>query len=180
MSAENYKKEKQNVYANVGEVKAHGFDGNIKLRHKINNVDFTIRANMTYGKNEIVERDEENTVYWYKKQAGHRVGQAMGLVALGLFKDYEEIRNWPTQFGEVMPGDIKYKDINGDGKIDDNDKVAIGATKRPNFSYGFVMSVRWKGLDLNVHFLGVGKSTYFIDGSTVYMFQGGDGWGNIM
>ncbi len=50
LSAENYKKEKQNVYANVGEVKAHGFDGNIKLRHKINNVDFTIRANMTYGK----------------------------------------------------------------------------------------------------------------------------------
>ena len=53
----------------------------------------------------------------------------MGLVALGLFKDYEEIRNWPKQFGDVMPGDIKYKDINGDGVIDDNDKVAIGATK---------------------------------------------------
>ena len=58
--------------------------------------------------------------------------------------------------------------------------MAIGATKRPNFTYGFGMSVRWKGLDLNVHFQGVGKSTYFIDGSTVYMFQGGDGWGNIM
>ena len=104
----------------------------------------------------------------------------MGLVALGLFKDYEEIRNWPKQFGDVMPGDIKYKDINGDGVINDNDKVAIGATKRPNFTYGFGISARWKGLDVNVHFQGVGKSTYFIDGSTVYMFSGGDGWGNVL
>ena len=117
-------------------------------------------------------------------QEGHRVDQAMGLVALGLFKDYEEIRNWPKQFGDVMPGDIKYKDINGDGVIDDNDKVAIGATKKPNFTYGFGVSAKWKGLDVNVHFQGVGKSTYFINGSTVYMFSGGnsdgDGWGNVM
>lgn len=116
-------------YANVGIVEARGFDGNLSFRHKIDKVDLTIRGNMTYSKNEILERDEENTVYWYKMQEGHRVDQAMGLVALGLFKDYEEIRNWPKQFGDVMPGDIKYKDINGDGVIDDNDKVAIGATK---------------------------------------------------
>ena len=108
---------------------------------------------MTYSKNEILERDEENTIYWYKMQEGHRVNQAMGLVALGLFKDYEEIRNWPKQFGDVMPGDIKYKDINGDGVIDDNDKVAIGATKKPNFTYGFGVSAKWKGLDVNVHVL---------------------------
>lgn len=171
-------------YANVGIVEARGFDGNLSFRHKIDKVDLTIRGNMTYSKNEILERDEENTVYWYKMQEGHRVNQAMGLVALGLFKDYEEIRNWPKQFGDVMPGDIKYKDINGDGVIDDNDKVAIGATKKPNFTYGFGVSAKWKGLDVNVHFQGVGKSTYFIDGSTVYMFSGGnsdgDGWGNVM
>ena len=73
-----------------------------------------------------------------------------------------------------------YKDINGDGVINDNDKVAIGATKRPNFTYGFGASAKWKGLDVNVHFQGVGKSTYFINGSTVYMFSGGDGWGNVL
>ena len=167
-------------YANVGIVEARGFDGNFSFRHKIDKVDLTIRGNMTYSKNEILERDEENTIYWYKMQEGHRVNQAMGLVALGLFKDYEEIRNWPKQFGDVMPGDIKYKDINGDGVIDDNDKVAIGATKKPNFTYGFGVSAKWKGLDVNVHFQGVGKSTYFIDGSTVYMFSGGDGWGNVL
>ncbi|GAE83991.1 TonB-dependent receptor [Bacteroides reticulotermitis JCM 10512] len=165
--------------ANVGIVKTEGFDGRFSFKHKLDKVNLTIRGNVTYGKNEIVERDEENSIYWYKKQAGHRVNQAMGLVALGLFKDYEEIRNWPSQFGELMPGDIKYKDINGDGVIDDNDRVAIGATTKPNFTYGFGISAQWKGLDVNVHFQGVGKSSYFINGSTVYMFSSGD-WGNIM
>lgn len=166
--------------ANVGIVKTEGFDGRFSFKHKVDKVNLTIRGNVTYGKNEIVERDEENSIYWYKMQEGHRVNQAMGLVALGLFKDYEEIRNWPSQFGELMPGDIKYKDVNGDGKIDDNDRVAIGATTKPNFTYGFGISAQWKGLDVNVHFQGVGKSSYFINGSTVYMFSGGDGWGNVM
>ena len=169
-----------NPSANVGRVKAHGFDGNFKLRHKIGKVNFTLRGNMTYSKNEIVNRDEESSIYYYKQQEGHRVNQAMGLIALGLFSSYEEIRNWPTQFGDVMPGDIKYKDINGDGVINDNDKVAIGATTKPNFTYGFGLATQWKGLDVNVHFQGVGKSTYFINGSTVYMFSGGDGWGNVL
>lgn len=79
-----------------------------------------------------------------------------------------------------MPGDIKYKDINGDGIIDGNDKVAIGATTKPNLIYGFGMSAKWKGLDVNVHFQGSGKSTFFIDGTTVQMFSGGDGWGNVL
>ncbi len=181
--------------ANVGIVKASGFDGSIKIKHKIKKVDFTFRGNITYGKNKIIDSDEENSVYYYKMKEGHRVNQAMGLIALGLFKDYEEIRNWPKQefkydnkssdpkYGrvyDVSPGDIKYKDVNGDGVINDDDMVAIGATTRPNLTYGFGVSASYSGLDINVHFQGVGKSTYFIDGSTVHMFRGGDGWGNIL
>lgn len=102
-------------------------------------------------------------------------------IALGLFKDYEEIRNSPKQtFGEVMPGDIKYKDVNGDGIIDSQDRVAIGATTRPNLIYGFGFSAKWKGLDFNAHFQGAGKSSFFVKGTTVFMFQGGDGWGNVL
>ncbi len=51
-----------------------------------------------------------------------------------------------------MPGDIKYKDVNGDGKIDGNDQVAIGATTKPNLIYGFGIAANWKGLDVNLHF----------------------------
>ena len=176
-------------------MKSQGFDGNFTFKQKIGKVDFTLRGNITYSKNEILERDEENTIYTYKLDEGHRVNQAKGFIALGLFKDYEEIRNSPkqefkytkTQNGftkddiyELMPGDIKYKDVNGDGIIDDNDKVAIGATVKPNLIYGFGLSAKWKGLDVNVHFQGAGKSTFFINGTTVHMFSGGDGWGNVL
>ncbi len=167
--------------ANVGEVVAKGFDGNFTLKQKVKEVNLTLRGNLTYSKNEIIERDEENTIYGYRLEEGHRVNQARGLVALGLFKDYEDIRNSPRQtFGEVMPGDIKYKDINGDGIVDNNDIASIGATTRPNLIYGFGLSGSWKGLDINAHFQGAGKSTYFIEGSTVYMFSTGDGWGNVL
>ena len=167
-------------YANVGAVLSRGFDGNIAYLQRIGQVDLTIRANMTYSKNEIKAYDEGNSHYPYKMHEGFRVDQARGLIAEGLFKDYDEIRNRAEQtFGEVMPGDIKYKDVNGDGVINSDDEVAIGATTRPNLIYGFGISAQWKGLDINVHFQGAGKSSFFINGFTVYPFQDGD-WGNIL
>ena len=167
--------------ANVGIVESKGFDGNIAFNCKFKDVDVTLRANMTYSKNEIIEKDEESTVYYYLTEEGHRVNQAMGLIALGLFKDYEEIRNSPNQqFGTVMPGDIKYKDVNGDGVVNGSDKVAIGATTKPNLTYGFGASAKWRGFDLNLLFQGVGKSSFFIEGSTVFMFRNGDGGGNVL
>ena len=172
-----------NPRANVGKVTSEGFDGHFTFRQKLGAVGLTIRSNITYSKNEIVDRDEENNYYWYKMQKGHRVNQARGLISLGLFKDYDDIRNSPVQDFDgykVMPGDIKYKDVNGDGKIDGNDQVAIGATTKPNLIYGFGIAANWKGLDVNLHFQGAGKSTYFIDGSTVHMFKLGDGWGNVL
>ena len=172
-----------NPSANVGKVTSEGFDGHFTFRQKLGSVGLTIRSNITYSKNEIVDRDEENNYYWYKMQKGHRVNQARGLISLGLFKDYDDIRNSPVQDFDgykVMPGDIKYKDVNGDGKIDGNDQVAIGATTKPNLIYGFGIAANWKGLDVNLHFQGAGKSTYFIDGSTVHMFKLGDGWGNVL
>lgn len=167
--------------ANVGEVEARGFDGNFAFKQKLGQALLTVRGNITYSKNKILERDEENTVYYYKLDKGFRVNQARGLIAMGLFKDYDDIRNSPKQtYGEYMPGDIKYKDVNGDGVVNDDDRVPIGATTRPNLTYGFGASINWKGFDFNVHFQGVGKSTYFIGGTTVYMFSTSDGWGNVL
>ena len=160
--------------ANVGSVLSEGFDGNFAYKQKVGDVNLTIRGNMTYSKNEILERDEAYNVYEY------HVDQAKGLIALGLFKDYDDIRNSPRQdFGSVQPGDIKYKDVNGDGVINDGDRVAIGATTKPNLIYGMGISAQWKGLDVNLHFQGAGKSTFFIDGPSVYAFSSGT-WGNIL
>lgn len=170
---------KSNPYANVGSVLSQGFDGNFGYKQKIGKVNLTVRGNITYSKNEILEKDEENVVYPYQATIGYRVRQARGLIALGLFEDYDDIRNSPKQtWNKVQPGDIKYKDVNGDGVINDGDKVAIGATTKPNMIYGFGISAQWKGLDANVHFQGAGKSSFFINGSSVYAFQDSQ-WGNI-
>lgn len=161
-----------NPRANVGSVLSEGFDGNFAYRQKINKLNITVRGNITYSKNTILEKDEENAVYPYQLEKGYAVGQKKGLIALGLFKDYDDIRNSPEQqFGEVMPGDIKYKDVNGDGIVNDGDKVPIGSTNKPNLIYGLGVSANWKGFDVNVHFQGSGESSFFIDGATVYAFN---------
>ncbi len=166
--------------ANVGSTLNKGFDGQLKYTQKIDQVNFTVRSTMVYSRNEILEADEQYSNYPYTRRAGFRVNQNKGLVALGLFKDYEDIRNSPVQnFGRVAPGDIKYKDINGDGAIDNNDIVAIGATRYPNLTYGFGLSANWKGFDASVLFQGAGKASFMIDGYTVYPFSQGD-WGNIL
>ena len=158
--------------ANVGKVSSEGFDGNFAINQKFGEWDLTLRGNITYSKNTILDRDEENAYYKYQLQKGYRVNQARGLIATGLFSDYDEIRNSPKQtFGEVMPGDLKYKDVNGDGIIDGGDSVAIGATEKPNLIYGVGLSARWKQFDFNVHFQGAGKSSYCITGPSVYAFS---------
>lgn len=165
--------------ANVGSVRSRGFDGNFAYKQRLGEVDMSVRGNMTYSKNEILDKDEENNVYGYQMERGYRVDQAKGLIAMGLFKDYDDIRNSPRQdFGLVQPGDIKYKDVNGDGVVNDGDRVAIGASKRPSLIYGVGVSAAWKGLDVNVHFQGAGKSTFFINGPSAYAFSAGE-WGNI-
>lgn len=173
----------QNPSANVGSVKNNGFDGNFKLDQKVADVALQIRGNFTYSKNEITEADEMINRYPYLRRTGYRVDQAKGLIALGLFKDYDDIRNSPRQdFGDqrdIMPGDIKYKDVNGDGIVNNDDIVPIGATTRPNLIYGLGVSANWKGFDFNIHFQGAGKSNFFIDGFTVYPFVNGE-WGNIL
>lgn len=166
--------------ANVGAVEAKGFDGNFEFKEKAGDVSLTLRGNITYSRNEILERDEENKVYPYQYDKGYRVDQEKGLIALGLFKDYDDIRNSPRQdFGVVQPGDIKYKDVNGDGVINDGDRVAIGATRRPNLIYGLGASIVWKHFDFNFHFQGAGKSTFPIYGKSVFAFSEND-WGNVM
>lgn len=173
----------ENPSANVGSVESKGFDGNFKFNQTVGKVGLQLRGNFTYSKNKITEADEMVNRYPYLRNTGYRVNQTKGLIALGLFKDYDDIRNSPRQdFGsqyDLMPGDIKYKDVNGDGVINNNDIVPIGATTRPNLIYGLGLSATWNGFDFNVHFQGAGKSNFFINGFTVYPFVNGE-WGNIL
>lgn len=170
----------QSPMANVGSVKSEGFDGNFAYNDKFGNVNVTIRGNITYAKNTVEAYDEAIYNYPYLSALGTRINQQRGLIAEGLFTSYDEIRNHPTQqFGDVQPGDIKYKDVNGDGVVNNDDQVLIGATSTPSLVYGFGASIQWKDFDFNFHFQGSGKATTMINGKTVYAFSQ-DRYGQIL
>jgi len=108
-----------------------------------------------------------------------------GLIAIGLFKDQDEIDSSPTQtFSPVKPGDIKYMDLNGDGQIDANDMTQIGNPAIPQIVYGFGLSAQYKKFDLAVFFQGAGKTSILMGDihpfnaqySQLYQFIADDYW----
>ena len=168
-------------WANVGKMLNKGVDGTLKYSHQFGDFFLTVRGNLTYSKTEVLDYDEAANALYYQMTKGYRLGQRRGLVAIGFFKDQADIDHSPRQdFGEtLMPGDIKYKDVNGDGIIDTKDKVPIGYTETPGLTYGFGLNLQWKGFDLGVLLQGSGNNSFFINGSGVYPFVDGD-YGNIL
>ncbi len=162
-------------WVNVGKMNNQGFDGSVEYSQQIGEVQLTARGNFTFARSEIIDNDEPDWKYKYQNRIGKPYGQSFGLRALGLFQSEEEIRNSPEQsFGPVRVGDIKYQDINGDGKIDANDEVAIGYPSLPEINYGFGATASWKGIDLNVFFQGVDHTSFFIGGDAIYGFSSGN------
>lgn len=164
-------------WVNVGKMNNQGFDGTIEYEQQIGEVQLTARGNFTYARSEIIDNDEPDWKYKYQNRIGKPYGQHFGLKALSLFQSQEEINNSPTQtYGPVRVGDIKYQDINGDGKIDASDEVAIGYPSLPEINYGFGATAAWKGIDLNVFFQGVSRTSFFVGGTAMYGFNS-DGLG---
>jgi TonB-linked SusC/RagA family outer membrane protein len=127
-------------YGNVGRMKSWGSDGNISFSHEINkDMSFTIRGNYTYSQNLVQNWELLNEKYPYKEWYGQPLKGIRGLQCLGFFKDENDIRYSPKQiWGEVKPGDLKYKDINGDGKVNEDDQVPLAFKDMyPLVMYGF-------------------------------------------
>ena len=171
----------QRPWANVGSMRSEGIDGNFGYTQRIGkDFIFTLRGNFTYAHNKILKYDEAANALYYRMTQGYKWGQNRGLIALGLFKDEAEIASSPTQYGqELMPGDIKYKDVNGDGVINDDDIVPIGYTNTPEIVYGFGLSAQWKGFDFSVLFQGTGKMDFIVEDYSVFPFIANDA-GNIL
>jgi len=159
-----------NQYVNIGQMKNQGFDMTLEYDHTFGNGLFvSARGNYSFNRNKILYNDQPDQVWKYQNTAGFAFQQQFGLIAEGLFKDADDIASWPTQkFGSVQPGDIKYRDINGDGVVDTYDKVAIGYTVVPEINYGFGVSLGWKGFDTSVFFSGVGHVTRIITGNNLF------------
>lgn len=155
---------------NDGEVKNYGFEAGLSWRDRIGDFTYMLAGNFTFARNEIVNMDEGYKPYDYLKNTGNRIGQYYGLEAIGIFQDEADIAGSPVQsFSNVVPGDVKYKDQNGDKVIDDYDKVAIGySTVLPEIMYGFSIGLGYKNVSLKADFQGVANYTLVRNMSSMY------------
>lgn len=157
-------------YENAGVVDSHGLEIGLDYNKQFGEVAFNIGGNFNLNKNEIKEQLEEPRLYDNLITTGHPVKQTYGLEAIGFFKDEDDIANSPTQtFSTVRPGDIKYRDVNGDNIIDSNDKVAIGySTTAPEIYYNMHIGAEWRGLGFYAMLQGTGRYSVMLNTAGYY------------
>ncbi|NLX81863.1 MAG: TonB-dependent receptor [Proteiniphilum sp.] len=169
-----------NPYANIGRMQNKGIEITTEFADNIGGLGYRIYGNYSLTRNKILEKDEAAKLSPWRMETGQRYGQQFGLVAIGLFKDEEDISTSPRQtFGEVRPGDVKYLDINGDGIIDIEDRKPIGYSNIPEIIYGFGAQFDYKGFDIGLFFRGQANVTYSLGGSTFVPFIEGVGKHNL-
>ena len=164
----------QMPYGNVGSMKSWGADGNFEFFQKLGkDAHVTLRGNFTLSKNKILNWEEANQPYPYLEKNGYANNVQRGFISLGLFKDQQDVDMSPEQFGKVRPGDIKYKDVNGDGKITNDDQVPLFAYSGvPQLMYGFGAEFNYKNWTLNVLFKGTGRNKFLYGGMLSDRFDG--------
>ena len=157
-------------YENAGIVDSKGIEVGLDYSKKLGQVEFNVGGNFSLNKNEIKEMLEDPRQYANLVQTGNPYGQLYGLEAIGFFKDEADIAASPTQnFSTVKPGDIKYRDVNGDNIIDTNDEVAIGySTTCPEIYYSLHLGAEWKGLGFYAMFQGTGNYSAVLNTKSMY------------
>lgn len=166
---------RQSPYQNYGEVTNKGIDGSLNLKYKVGEVMLSARSNVTFARNKIIEYDEVPQMHPWMNVTGKRLNGINGvLIANGLFSDADFVigtdpagnKTYTLKDGiaktnyvaNVMPGDIKYVDLNGDGVVDDFDRVQdVAHPTVPELVYGFGVNAEWKGAYLNLFFQGTGN-----------------------
>lgn len=160
--------------ANIGEASGRGLDLQMDYQQTwSNNVWTSVRANFTYATSRYGVYEEPDYKEHYRSHEGYSIYQNRGYIAERLFMDDEEAANAPSQdFGSVYGGgDIKYTDINKDGKITNADKVPIGNPTTPEIVYGFGLSMGYKGFDISAFFQGMGNESFWINARSTAPFQ---------
>lgn len=167
-------------FKNMGATKNKGMDLTLEYNKNMENGFFMARGTMNYNSNKIVADNLPPWAYEYRNYEGQRISQRMGYIANGLFKTEDEIANAATQSGDVRVGDIRYKDLNGDGVINSNDQTAIGYGATPLITYGLTLGGGYKGFDLSLFFQGAGLvDLNYQSGFAVTPFSQGATYGNM-
>ena len=149
----------QSAYTNLGRMLNAGIDLSLVWSDRKGNLGYSAFANILVARNTILEMGEVGPKFDYNAATGHPYGSRMGLECLGFYelKDFDldgelaEGQAVPL-FGSVQPGDLKYKDQDGDGYVDDTDIVWLGGPSYPWLTVDFGGQLDWHGFDLSVLF----------------------------
>jgi TonB-linked SusC/RagA family outer membrane protein len=172
---------RSNPYGNLGIIHNKGIDGTIEYATTMGkNWNISARTNFTWNRAVIIDDANAAWPYPWQQRIGKKYNQRFGLIALGLFENEKEIENSPYQTGIVKPGDIKFKDLNGDGKIDSYDEAPIGYGSVPEFVYGFGVNIGWKGFAIGAFFKGISNVDINLAGEGFQPFQLAGDRGNLL
>lgn len=167
-----------NVRTNYGEAMGKGLDLTLNYNKSLfNGMWYILRGNFTYGTSEITVYDEldYSGVAPWRSVVGRKVGQSQGYVAERLFIDDNEVLNSPVQMVNgsnalYQAGDIKYRDINNDGVIDQFDIVPMGYPTNPEIQYGIGGSFGFKNFDISAFIQGSSRFSFFMNASAMAPF----------
>ncbi|MDR0559773.1 MAG: TonB-dependent receptor [Prevotellaceae bacterium] len=153
------------VKANLGVGQNKGFDVELNYEKSINkDLWFIGRGTFTFTRTKVLEWEEPDfSETPWRSRVGLPISQRFGFIAERLFIDDAEVKNSPAQFGIYQAGDIKYRDINGDGRISALDQVPIGYPTEPEINYGFGLSAGYKGFDFSFFFAGQGRKSFWLE-----------------
>lgn len=158
-------------YENNGTVVNRGFETVISHRHQNKNWGYIVQANVSYARNKIVSMQEVSGLPDYQYRQGKSASAIWGLESIGFFRDEQDIANSPYQsFEAVQPGDVKYKDQNGDNIIDYQDQIVIG-DQIPRWNFGLLGGVNYKGFDMHFVLSGILGRTVLLTNSSVWVLQ---------
>lgn len=153
-------------YSNIGRMVNRGVELNVVYSSKISDFEYSVFGNLLFAKNKVLEMGEVGKRFPYNESTGLPYGSRMGLECVGFYSlsdfdlDGELNMGLPVPlFGSVQPGDLKYKDQDGDGIIDETDFVNIGNPSYPSTSFSFGAEFKYKSFDLSLLFTGTAGST---------------------
>ena len=153
----------------IGEEKFKGFDLNVAWNNRHGDFEYGLYANGGWLFTKVIDDGQAYQMYDYLYRKGNPVGQRYGLEVIGIFQNQVEINNSPQQtFGTVRPGDLKYRDQNGDGVIDRQDRVKMFGSSTPLLQFGFGLHAGYKGFKVYADFQGVTGVTVSLLDSPLY------------
>ncbi len=166
-------------YQNAGTVDNNGWELGLAYKGNVKDFNYNISLNLSDVKNTVVDMKGINQTGFTVNREGYPISSFFGYEAQGYFASDAEVAAHATQFGAVKAGDIRYKDQNGDGLINESDKVIIGSTI-PRFTFASNLAAAYKGFDLSVLLQGVGKANGYLNGPGILPFNVGGALGGTI